>query len=594
MPATNLSFAKVVATPTNSSWSQAYNAGSLFIVLSLLSEDEDVQKELPTIGKQILNNIETEFFTLTDKSFETIKQALIQALQGIAEEVQLSLSLAYSKEDMLYAFIVGGGRITLKREDTIGTILHKDQTDSREILSASGYLETDDLILLQTTQFASSVPAKTITQAFEFSLPNDIAETISPHVHGQAEGGASAIIISYKGTSKSLEEAQADSDELLPESELSVAHPIPPLREPIQKAEESIEEEPEEKGPSLLSRIANLLPRFGPTITGRRKVALGLTVLLVGLLLVSIFVVRSTQQSSKERVLFEEIYKAAKKDYDEGEGLLSLNKPLARDDYLSAKSELDKAKGKFKPGSTEATKLAALEELVNKRLAETSDSTEAKAKEVSEDDAPELLRVLKDSPSLLAATEDEDAVYTLSSKELSKITKASKKKETLIKNDDRWDKAVSLGIFSGNLYVLDQKDVHKFVPTSDGFTPNSYFKSEAPDLKTAVSIAIDSSIYILFSDGEIQKYTRGTKDSFAVSGLKKELILPASIFTSPDLSSVYILDSGSGRIVKVDKNGKFEAEYTAPLLKDAKFFTVAKDEKSAFALSSGKIYQLSL
>ena len=34
----NISFSKIVATPTLNSWSQAYNAGKLFAVLSLQKE----------------------------------------------------------------------------------------------------------------------------------------------------------------------------------------------------------------------------------------------------------------------------------------------------------------------------------------------------------------------------------------------------------------------------------------------------------------------------------------------------------------------------------------------------------------------------
>ena len=53
MPSPNLSFAKIVATPTDSTWSQAYNAGSLFLAVSLFSEAEDFK--LTEEGKKFIS-----------------------------------------------------------------------------------------------------------------------------------------------------------------------------------------------------------------------------------------------------------------------------------------------------------------------------------------------------------------------------------------------------------------------------------------------------------------------------------------------------------------------------------------------------------
>ncbi|MBI2594317.1 hypothetical protein HYW39_01315 [Candidatus Curtissbacteria bacterium] len=56
MAETNLEFAKIVASPTVSSWSQAYNAGKLFAVVSLekRENEEDANESLATLGKNIL------------------------------------------------------------------------------------------------------------------------------------------------------------------------------------------------------------------------------------------------------------------------------------------------------------------------------------------------------------------------------------------------------------------------------------------------------------------------------------------------------------------------------------------------------------
>jgi DNA-binding beta-propeller fold protein YncE len=602
MSGTNLSFAKIVATPTLTSWSQAYNAGSLFIVLSLSSDSEEMQKELPQKGKQILNNLEAEFFGLEEKTFETIKKAITTSLLDLDEEIALSLSLTYCKEDALYGFVIGNGRITLKRSEKIGVILEELNASNREIKSSSGYLETDDLILIQTSQFAESVPAKTILEAMENTLPNDIAETISPSVHGGNEGGASAIILSYKGVSRSLDEEELEKEETAetdaPKTEVSTPFPInqpPDLTKDIpvhasSKIPDKANQELEETiRPSFLDSLRGRLPRLSThQLPRQKKLLLGITLLLIGLLVVSIFVVQRHSQSNIDHELFVHVYNSAKKDYDEGEGLLSLNKALALDDYKSAKTTLDSASGKFKAGSNDAQQIAELTAKVDARLNELSGSNAPSVTETDSSSSP-VLKALLDDSSLLGATEEDDTVYTLSSKSI-----ASDDKD-LVKNDETWKNAKALGTFSGNFYVLDPKEgLLKFVPAGDDYATSTYFKGDAPDLTKAVSLAIDSSIYILFSDGTISKYTKGTKDSFALNGLAKPFSSPKSIYTSPENENLYVLDPNNSRIAKLDKSGTFISEYTSDTLKSAKAIAVSEDEKTAYILSNNKIYKLSL
>ncbi len=596
MPTTNLSFAKIVATPTSSSWSQAYNAGSLFIVLALTTDDEELQKELPTHGKQLLSNLEAEFFGLEDKNFETIKKAITSSLPEMPEAITISLALAFSKEDTLFAFILGSGRITLKRSDKIGVILENLESN-RELHSSSGYLESNDLILIQTGAFAGSVPHKTIVEALENSLPNDIAEIISPSVHGGTEGGASAIILSYKGISAHPLEEEPEQAEATPQpSSEPIKHTQPIIHESAYTHDTSSmpdkafsDDTDDENGPSFISNLTARLPKLslpGVKLDRQKRIVLAATCILLGLLIVSIIFVQKNSQSSKNHALFEEIYTSAKKDYDEAEGLLSLNKSLARDDYQSARQTLYTASGKFKPGSDEANKIKELSDLVDKRLAEFGGSSQANLKEADTASSPVLAALTKDA--VLAATSEDSTVYTITSKEVAKDGSST------IKNDSNWSNVKALGVFSGNVYVLDTKALIKFIPAGSDYAESSYFKGDAPSLSNVKSMAIDSSIYLLFADGSIQKYTRGTKDNFSINGLTKSLANPVSIYTSPDVENIYVLDPSNSRLVKLDKSGTFIKEYAANQLSGAKALTVSKDEKTAAILIGTKVYELSL
>ena len=51
----SLSFAKLVATPTDTAWSQAYNAGNLFACLSLTLAESNEELSLHVLGKEIFS-----------------------------------------------------------------------------------------------------------------------------------------------------------------------------------------------------------------------------------------------------------------------------------------------------------------------------------------------------------------------------------------------------------------------------------------------------------------------------------------------------------------------------------------------------------
>lgn len=122
--------------------------------------------------------------------------------------------------------------------------------------------------------------------------------------------------------------------------------------------------------------------------------------------------------------------------------------------------------------------------------------------------------------------------------------------------------------FFGNFYVLDPQSnrILRYFPTADGYgaVPENYFPpDQLIDLDQAVDFAIDGSVYVLFQDGRVSKFTSGRPVEFQMTGLDKPLKLPSSIFTAPDeeVQHVYIADAGNQRIVQLDKNGSFIRQF---------------------------------
>lgn len=576
----SLAYAKIVANPTATGWSQVYNAGSLFIILSLtLNYDSAETKDplppatasLPVIGKDIFNNLEAEFFSLEEKNHRNIKAAIEKSLEKISPGIETDACVAYFKDDILYLYILGKGKIIMKRGDKLGLLLEKK--DTRHLLSASGHLLQGDTILLQTDHFTRNVAEKNITDAFELQLPNDIADSLSPHVHEKEDGSQVAIIITYNGAVKAYNPPEENTQ---------------PINKPITPS-------PAKKPifPSLVKQLKKIKLPLHP-LSKKQIITLGLGLVLLVILIASIIYTKTQQENIKFKALYNQIYQQAQKNYDEGKSIAKLNQNLAQNDFIKARQILKENIGKFKTNSEEQIKLQSLLNQIEAERAPTENQV-AKispvAANVSEFD---LLNIEKNNHAL-AYSQDNASNYLLTDKSVTTIDKNNGAKKDVLLNNKDWTQPVALSTYQGNIYILDQKaGILKFVASQNGFSKIDYFKGTPPDLEKAQGIAIDGSIWILLSDGQVLKYTKGEKENFAITGLDKPLKNPTEIFSNRDMDSLYILDNGNGRILKLEKNGQYQNQYNSDLLRDAQDFEVLEKEQKILILSEGKIWEIKM
>lgn len=588
----SLAYAKLVATPTDLSWSQVYNAGNLFASLSLSLEQPEDGISLQIVGKEIFNNLEAEFFTLEEKNLNTIKAAIADSIKKVPEPVSISLCLAFFKDSVLYLFIVGEGRIIMKRDEKIGVLLEGHSGHHTNILTASGFVANRDTIVLETKQFSENIPDATLTSALELALPNDIAEALSPQLHAKDDGGQAAIIIVYHGIAKNPLVTEEDQTE--------ITGSVPSESYPDDDEENYEEEEPPQRSHSMLPPLPKELPQIHvpkmKRIPHTKKLFLSIIIILVLLLATSIFLTKQQQENKQAQELFQMVYVPAQKNYEEGKELKSLNQSLSREDFVEAEQLITENIDKFKKGSKEEQQLTALlakirEELGGKGNTTSEEKDMLKLKEATAD-AKSYLGIEK-ANSGISFAQDTNTVYVLTKNAISTIGKTSGQKKEQIANDDYWTNPVALSPYQGNMYVLDPKEgIVKFV--SSAGKPSPYFSGSTPDLSNATSMAIDGSIWVLLKDGTILKYTRGQADSFKLSGLKQSMTNAIKIFTGLDVSNVYILDKGTGRVVIFDKKGTFQKEYAASVIKDAKDFEVLEKDKKVLILSDNKIWELPL
>lgn len=579
----SLAYAKIVATPTDKGWSQVYNAGSLFTTLSLTTKDSlEQEASLPSIGKDLFNNLEAEFFSLEEKNHHNIKSAIEKSFEKIPQNITTDACLAYFKDDILYLYIFGKGKIIMKREGKLGLLLEKKEAVPR-LLSASGYLHQGDTILLQTDHFTQNVTEKNIADAFELQLPNDIADSLSPHIHEKEDGSQAAIIIAYNGAARTH---NPPTEKTQP---VDKSFPTQAYTEPQENNKKS-------PSPLLLSflKLIKKIKLPAPTLTKRQIISLGIAIFLLIVLALSIVYTKTQQENAKYETLYRQISAQAQKKYDEGKSLAKLNQNLAQDDFLEAQKILKENISKFQTGSKETTQLQSLLSQIQKELTPSPlpvNKIQPASAEVGKFD---LLSIEKDGQAL-AYAQDETSVYLLTDKAVSTIDKTTGVKKEILLNNKDWNQPVALSPYQGNIYILDRKaGILKFVAARNGFGKTDYFKGTPPDLDKAESLTIDGSVWILTQDGKILKFTKGDPDNFTITGLDKSLKNPSKIYTNRDMDNLYILDKGNGRIVKLDKNGQYQSQYNADILNNAVDFEILEKDRKILILSGNKTSSLPL
>ncbi len=347
MAETNLAFAKIVASPTISSWSQAYNAGKLFAVVSLekAANEGESNESLATLGKNILEKLEQNFFTLEKKDLVSIKSAIEESLKIIPGDVLYSFSVGSFSDNALYLFAGKGGKALIKRGGSLGEVLAAKNEDI--LIASSGFVEKDDLIVLETKAFCEIITNDILQTSLDSLPPSEIAEDLAPKLHEKEDGGAASIVIKYE----EQEAPQAPYEE-------------PELQEPI----------PSPSTPSLLDASQPSTPKFFSfyNLTHSKKHFLTILIFIVIILVASIFFAVKKQNDAKTQVLFNSIYTQAKNKLDEGQSLSDLNKNLSRDSFSEAEKLLNDNKDKFSPNSQEAAQIKELLQKVDSGLATVS------------------------------------------------------------------------------------------------------------------------------------------------------------------------------------------------------------------------------
>ncbi len=574
-------FAKIVSIPTSGNWSQVYNAGNLFAVLSL-TEEQNLE-DLNLIGKEVFASLEQEFFTLEKKDFTSIKQAVELTLGKIPKTVTVSMAIASIQlEDraILYIYATGEAKVIMKRKNQVGPIL----TSQDMLLGSSGFLQDQDIVVLETKKFSEIVTSETLSSSLHQNIPTEIAENISPIVHGKEKGDASAIIISHINPLSETPSRQVDVEPPITQTNESehIKSPFLFLNKYIDLAKERIPLFKKNKSTVYL------------TMNHNKKILLTVAITIAAVLILSIFFAVKKEQDKKSSLALQDILQREMQKYDQGESLLSLNKNLARDDFTDAQKILIDGKTKFTKGSKEEKQIDDELKKVQLALSEASAVNTVTPKEIPIS-VSKFLEIVTKNSSVNSFTQDSKNVYFANNKGIYSIDKNTNQTKTIIDNKSLWEDIGSFGIYGTNYYVLDKNkgEIYKFVG-NDASTKSEYLANGSYDFKSVSALTIDGAIYVLSTEGKVAKFVKGKEEKFDLTGLEKPLNNPLRIFTRDDVNNLYILDNGNSRIVVFNKEGVYQTQYQADILKTSRDFEVLESDKKIYVLSGNKVYQIDI
>ena len=603
-----LEVVKIVSAPTLGSWSQVHvftpegeklqKRGEVFAVLSL--KGEATEEEIAAFGKELISRFHEEYYGFLEETpFNQLKTACKAVLKEIPPELKLEIICGAVVGNVLYLGGIGFGKVVLKRGKNIAFIF--DSREENFAQMASGYIQEEDIFILGTKNFFEIISQQEIYLALQSGSAQQAGEFLTPLVLGKEEGLASAIVIE--------------------------------VRKKEEKERRVLEKEPSEKKIEKEKRLTDFFAKIKKAIieppTEKPKTSYFILALILFLIL-GLSVVfgsreRKRQETEKKIAGILEQVKAKK---EEGEAIFGLNPTKGREILKEAEILLAEVeKEKINSPEIEKTK-EELKNYLNSVLREYE--TEVKLffdlelikKGATGSDfvlSDERLLVLdsqnlavytvgiKDKDSLILAGGDQlkdslgmtafgDKVYILTPQGVlegeSKIQ--NEKLKIAVEKDKSWEAVKDLVVFAGNLYLLDKKGIWVYPTSAGGFGEKRAWLGEGENIFEGEKMRIDGAIWILRNDGKIEKYSRGVKGPFVISGLDKEFSLPADFWTSDSEERLYVLDRGNSRIVVLNKSGEYYAQYKNPQIAGAQNLVVSEKEGKIFLLEGSKIYEIAL
>lgn len=597
--------ASVVGNTDEAHWGQTFSTP----VAYGLVEVHDSGGNARASGIRALTRLTQRFSELT-----VSLQVLVQLAESVYGGAVVTVIVLVPVGKIVYLVSRGRSVVYLKRGNQLSRLAAGDA-------ALSGELQEHDTLLLASAGFVDALSETELTQAFDHMPPEDIAEKLTLLLHTKTDGAGGAALLFQAEMVGAIEQEAGVPAVRVVATPLPVA---PGVRFPLTSFRRTIV--------PVLRHIRHKLPMLS---LGRRPLVVAATVALLLLFAVSVVLGIQKQRITSRSQSVAKTLEQARYAFDEGVALLDLNPVKGRERLNAAKALVEPLTRSVPPRSADGRQVANLYGKItdNLTLAMHSVTQEpqlffdmsllkkgAQVTGFALDgdtlgvvDAPGktvyTVTVSSKNGQIVAGGDTVSAAlrialhgdnaYVLTNDGIDRVSVTDKKTTpNVVKKDSLWGTIGSLVSFAGNLYLLDtQKSrVWKYVSGDTGFSElHEYLNPDTlPDFSQATGMAIDGSVWIGTNTGKIMRFTQGRENTLLVSGVDPALGNTLVVYVSDAATNAYILDSQNKRVVVLDKDGAYVAQYVWKGNIIPTQMVVSEAAKKILLLADGKIYAIEL
>lgn len=546
----------VVGPTTRTRWGQVLHLPTAYGVVEISFPDGGARAK----GIHLLSELSAR---LTDAP--TSLNRLTDIARESAQEGIETILLCVPVGHVVYLALQGSGDVYLRRGQKFARLLHGSG-------SISGEIQPGDTIILASAEFSRALSMEEAAGVFDHLVPSEVAERLTLLLHEKPYGEGSAAMVLQFGEEIDIEETPPPKTMALP--------------------------------PTLL-----------------------ITAGLIGVFIIAVAlgIWKQTTQGARPGVVAA--VADARHAFDEGVALLTLNPVKGRERLTTAKRLLESL-----PASRDITDLLRQ---VNDNLTQSMQIVKVKPELFFDaalvkkggtissvgfegttmgiiDGATQTvlaLDVISKKATVLGGgttyggmsgiAVHGDGVYVLTTGGIHKVRLTDKQtQQSVVKRDPQWGAIASLVSFGGNLYLLDttKSRIWKYVATETGFTDTrEYLNPDTlPDLSQTNSLAIDGSVWLGSTNGRLWKFTGGREDTFIPQGVDPAFGKNLVIYNSDAVNNIYVLDADNKRVVVLQKDGMYLAQYVWEDQLTPTQLAVSEGQKKIYLLAAGKIYAIIL
>ncbi len=548
--------------------------GNFFLIL-------EAQVKTPAEGEEILKQFRQDILNREINSLADFESVISEEIKKTNLPSDFSLAAGILAGRILYLRTFGEGTVFLSRDRQIAQIINSEN-------SASGVLKRGDIFIFTVNSLLRVIGGEEGIKKLKGKKPSEAVSFLRSQLSGLTHQSLVALFV---------------------------------------QVEEESKEVPRNK---LITGLENVYQnlRIQSAASGKKKFITLVAVAIIFLVLIwSVVLGYQRREEIRLNKKIETVKELINKKLSLAEESSFINLPKSLTLIAEAKQEVEKLRTEM--GDKRKTEIDELVNLIKNKENTIVKKEEKKYEEffdlALDNEKAEGTKLYLDGESLIILDNKNQSLYTLSMEKKSldkksfpeissssliasylddlffyskkggiyKITKDGKPQK-IIEKDNNWGEIADMVIYNGNIYLLDKgkDEIYKYLTAEDGYSAKkSYFgEGEAIDLGLSNSIAIDSSIYVAFSD-YVKKFTAGVRDGFNTS-YPDENINITKIFTNKNLERIYVWDKEKGTVYSLEKNGAYEKQINASIFSRGSDMVVYN--KEIFVLAGSKIYKVSI